>query len=243
MGINVDTVRTGDSEDSRGGSNMIPVLSGNQESRHHISSQRRLERRKKEGGRQHVSTLLIMVTSKDKCWNTLTKTLLFFTKSCFLLPTFLRCHRGLFWKGIPSRSCHKWRARAMDLNFIVTLTSSTGARSGLCSSAQEHGQLASHSQLPGRHCVRKDISTTGHTTCWDPSLPKTVLWVFQSTVLICTCPQEHLLWLKNFPLTLRALSVTSVVKKLPALSAVTLRLIVHEDSPKQHKYFLLLPCD
>lgn len=99
MGINVDTVRTGDSEDSRGGSNMIPVLSGNQESRHHISSQRRLERRKKEGGRQHVSTLLIMVTSKDKCWNTYWQKLYCFSlKAVF---SFL-----LFW-GVTETSSEK----------------------------------------------------------------------------------------------------------------------------------------
>lgn len=70
MGLNVDTVRTGDSEDSRGGSNMIPVLSGDIESHCHITSQWRLERRKKEAGRQHGRTALAMVISKGKCWNT-----------------------------------------------------------------------------------------------------------------------------------------------------------------------------
>jgi len=63
----------------------------------------------------------------------------------------------------------------MDFNFTVTLTSSTKACSGIRSSAQGHGHLASHPQLPDRHCVSAGIRTTEYTVCWDLSLSKTAL--------------------------------------------------------------------
>lgn len=131
----------------------------------------------KEGG-EGTYTALLMVTSTDKCWDTYWQNHYYFSlKATF--PSHLwwgkSTHGGPSQKDIQTRGCHNHSARAMDLNFTVTLTSSTRAWSGICSSAQGHGHLASHPQLPGRHCVSTGIRTTGHTTCWDASLPKTVL--------------------------------------------------------------------
>lgn len=144
----------------------------------HHTAQWQWEKRKKEEERQPVTTALLMVTSKDKCWNTYWQNHYYFSLKAifpFLLWWGKSPHGDPFWTGIQTRGCHNWSASAMDLNFTVTLTSSTRACSGICSTAQGHGHLVSHPRLPGRHSVSTGIRTTGHSTCWDPSLPKAVL--------------------------------------------------------------------
>lgn len=127
--------------------------------------------------RQLVTTALLMVTGK-KCWGTYWQNHYYFSlKTVFPFHLWWgkSPHGDPFWKDIQARGCHNLSTRATDLNFTATLTSSTRACSGIHSSAQGHGHLASHPHLSRRHCVSAGIRTTGHITCWDASLPKTVL--------------------------------------------------------------------
>lgn len=144
----------------------------------HHTAQWHLESRKKGEERQPVATALLMVTSKDRCWHTYWQSHYYFSLKAifpFLLWWGNSPHRGHFWKGVQTRGCNNWNARAMGLFFTVSLTRSARACSGIYSLVQRHGHLALHPQLPQRHWVSTGIRTTGHVSCWDPSLPKAVL--------------------------------------------------------------------
>lgn len=122
MGLNAAAVRTGDSEDSRWGNNMIPLISGHQESCLHITLHNDTWRRGKRE-RQPIATALLMVTSKNKCWQTYRQSHYYFSIKAifpFLLWWGNIPHRDCFWKGMQTRGCNNWNARATGL-FLLFL--------------------------------------------------------------------------------------------------------------------------
>lgn len=87
--------------------------------------------------------------SMDKHWDTYWQNHYYFSlKAIFPFPLSWRKspHGNYYLKKHSNQSLNTWSPRARDLNFTVTLTSSTRAHSGIYSTAQGPGHLG----LPGR---------------------------------------------------------------------------------------------
>lgn len=133
MGLNSGTIRRGHSEDEQQYDCFQEIKS------HVITSHCTVTFLEEEKGREGTTFNYCPVwgASTDKGWNTYWQNQSVSLKTIFPFPFSWRKspHGDYLLRSHSNRSLNTWSARARDLNFTVTLTSSTRACSGI---APEH---------------------------------------------------------------------------------------------------------